>query len=430
MTDNSNAAPAATQSANNSTLIEFPGPNRNRPAWRKELSERFREIQQRRAREAALEEESAPRAGAEQVGPEPSDAAAHTEPGRTQKQLGLVPQPDEPEMNPIVVAALRRIERARKTTSPPATHASPARSHGAATAAARVVEEQPEYLGEATPAPARRPAPARQPEGLGAPAKRALPRADKSDAEGEQARASSLVVVPPKPARPEPKPEPAAPAQAVAPAPQAAQVAAEAEGAAKATVEPASAAEPPVQTAAQPAAAAQAEAPKPQPRHIAGVIDEFWLERQGIELLPKVADPEISYDDRAPRARRLAAALFDLAAVAFLCAPFAALIELTIGDWSDARVEASMGGIAAVVMFLYQACSVALAGRTWGMSLCSLHAVDAKSARVPTTGQCVRRALLYMLSLAAFGLGILYSLFDAEGRTAHDILSGTVVVKK
>src|SRR5919197_5076398 len=246
MTDNSNAAPAATQGANNSTLIEFPGPNRNHPAWRKELSERFREIQQRRAREAALEEESAPRAGAEQVGPEPSDAAAHTEPGRTQKQLGLVPQPDEPEMNPIVVAALRRIERARKTTPPPSTHTSPSRSHGAATAAARVVEEQPEYLGEAAPAPARRPAPARQPEGLGAPApaKRALPRADKAEAEGEQARASSLVVVPPKPARPEPKPEPNAPAQAVAPAPQAAQVAAEGEGAAKATVEPAPAAEP------------------------------------------------------------------------------------------------------------------------------------------------------------------------------------------
>jgi uncharacterized RDD family membrane protein YckC len=267
--------------------------------------------------------------------------------------------------------------------------------------------------------------------GAPAPAKRALPRADKSEAEAEQARASSLVVVPPKPAKPEPKPEPAAPARAAAPAPQAAQAAAEAGGAAKATVEPAPAAGPPVQTAAPPAAAAaQAEAPKPQPRHIAGVIDEFWLERQGIELLPKVADPEISYDDRAPRARRLAAALVDLVVVAFLCAPFAALIELTIGDWSDARVEASMGGIAAVVMFLYQACSVALAGRTWGMSLCSLHAVDAKSARVPTTGQCVRRALLYMLSLAAFGLGILYSLFDAEGRTAHDILSGTVVVKK
>ena len=431
MTDNSNATPGTTQSANNSTLIEFPGLNRNRPAWRKELSERFREIQQRRAREAALEAESAPRAGAEQISLETPAAAAHSEPTRTQKQLGLVPQPDEPEMNPIVVAALRRIERARETTPPPATHSSPARSHGAATAAARVVEEQPEYLDETIPTPAHRPAHARQPEALGAaaPAKRAPPRADKSEAEGEQACASSLVVVPPKQTpKSETKTEPATPARAEVPAPQAAKVATEAKAATDVIVEPAPTAEPAAQAAAKPAAAAQAETAKPQPRHIAGVIDEFWLERQGIELLPKVA--EVSYDDRAPRAKRLAAALVDFVVVALLCTPFAALIELTIGDWADAHVAASMGGIVVVVMFLYQACSVALAGRTWGMSLCSLHAVDATSARAPTTGQCVRRALVYILSLAALGLGVLYSLFDAEGRTAHDILSGTVVVKK
>ena len=71
-----------------------------------------------------------------------------------------------------------------------------------------------------------------------------------------------------------------------------------------------------------------------------------------------------------------------------------------------------------------------MAGRTPGMHLCALQAVDARKACVPTTGQCARRALFYMLSLAAGGLGILYSLFDAEGRTVHDILSGTVVVRK
>src|SRR5947209_3395132 len=119
MTDNSNATATTTQSQTNSTLIEFPGVNRNRPAWRKELSERFREIQQRRAREATLEAGAAPRAEAERVGSEISDAAAAPKSRATPKQLGLVPQPDESELNPIVVAALRRIERARKTTAPP-----------------------------------------------------------------------------------------------------------------------------------------------------------------------------------------------------------------------------------------------------------------------------------------------------------------------
>ena len=69
-----------------------------------------------------------------------------------------------------------------------------------------------------------------------------------------------------------------------------------------------------------------------------GVIDDHWLERRGVELLPQVEAAEVSYDDRAPRVKRLAAALFDLLAVAFLCAPFAAVIELTIGDWSEPRV--------------------------------------------------------------------------------------------
>ena len=39
-----------------STLIEFPGISRNSlPEWRKELSERVREVQERRARETARE---------------------------------------------------------------------------------------------------------------------------------------------------------------------------------------------------------------------------------------------------------------------------------------------------------------------------------------------------------------------------------------
>ncbi|HEX8291497.1 MAG TPA: hypothetical protein VF570_07080, partial [Pyrinomonadaceae bacterium] len=60
MTDNSNVTPRTAQAPNGSTLIEFPGVNRNRPAWRKELSERFREIQQKRARDADFDAQTAP----------------------------------------------------------------------------------------------------------------------------------------------------------------------------------------------------------------------------------------------------------------------------------------------------------------------------------------------------------------------------------
>jgi hypothetical protein len=143
MTDNSNVTTRSTaQAPNNSTLIEFPGVSR--PAWRRELSERFREIQQKRAREADIEAGKAPAVSQPQTTLDEARAAAKERAAESaSKQLGLVPTPDEPELNPLVAAALRRIERARAGAS----------GRGqAATAAARVVEEQPAQ------APRRRPA--------------------------------------------------------------------------------------------------------------------------------------------------------------------------------------------------------------------------------------------------------------------------------
>jgi uncharacterized RDD family membrane protein YckC len=422
MTENSNASSATTQDAPGSTLIEFPGVNRKRPAWRKELSERFREIQQRRAREADLDAEEElldKRERADSRAEQAATARATPDDARASAQLGLVPTPDEPEINPIVAAALRRIERARsREHAPHVTRGGSHRTHGPATAAARVFDERPETLEEQA-----------------------------AEAQAEQARATPLVVVPPSrpaesiiEAKTEIKPAeagtnaPAAESRATAPAveekaaqpkPEAPAVAESKARASEGTTKAAAA-----RAQTPQAQAEEARAESRQPRHISGVLDEFWLERQGIELLPKVAEPEVTYDDRAPRAKRFIAGVVDLFIVALICAPFAAAIELTISNWGDPRVWGSMAAIAATAMFLYHTCALALAGRTAGMSLCSLHAVDARKACVPTTGQCARRALVYMLSLATLGLGLLYSLFDAEGRAAHDILSGTVVVRQ
>jgi len=421
MTENSNATPNAAQSAPSSTLIEFPGVNRNRPAWRKELSERFREIQQRRARESAPDAEAPPRPEAEEVAPERSEAPAASaaapaaRAGEPSKQPRLVPQPEPQELNPIVQAALRRVERARRQTTAPSARA----GHGRATAVARAVEEDLEPLVAEEPAglvqPEKAPAPVKQAQ----PAERPEPQA-KTDAQPEPPRPSPLSVVLPR------QPEQAA-AAAPAPTPNAPTAA---------TKTPEKVAAPASEAAkvvdrgrVEASAEARAEsADKPKPRHISGVIDDFWLERHGSDALPKVETAGASYDDRAPVLKRLSAAVVDFLAVLVLSVPGAAVIELTNGDWADARTLSSMGGIVAVVMFLYHTCAVALAGRTLGMGAFSLHAVDANTARVPTTGQCVRRAFFYIVSLAAFGLGLLYALIDAERRTAHDILSGTVVV--
>ncbi|HBB87790.1 MAG TPA: hypothetical protein DC047_09265 [Blastocatellia bacterium] len=109
------------------SLIEFPGINRNAlPEWRKELSERVREKQERRAREAVLEAQ----------GLVATDAATDIDTILAAPAiLELLPQNEMPPLNPIVEAALKRIERAHLQSQ--------SFSHGnAALATAIAYEEQ------------------------------------------------------------------------------------------------------------------------------------------------------------------------------------------------------------------------------------------------------------------------------------------------
>ncbi|HEX8175010.1 MAG TPA: RDD family protein [Pyrinomonadaceae bacterium] len=336
--DDNKTAEATTTA---STLIEFPGA-RSMPQWRKQLSERVREIQERRAREAARE--------VEEVAMAPAPVAPPVSTETNTPPLGLVPPQPAPEMNPIVVAALRRIERARQSQSIPPV----SRSRGGGAAVARVAEEHyQEEINSVLLAP--------QAELVTAPKP------------AEAAPARNLVVVP-APVKEEPKPEPK--------------------------------------------------------RAVEVVIDDATLAQLEAEAAASEDIHEDVFDDRAPVVARLTASAIDFLVVAFASSPFAAVIELTNGNWTDPRVAGSMGAIVLVVMFLYLTASTALAGRTWGMSLLSLRAVDADTGLQPTTKQSVLRALLYMISLGALGLGIIYALFDAEGRTAHDHFSRTAVVQE
>jgi uncharacterized RDD family membrane protein YckC len=103
-------------------LLEFPGVNRAAmPEWRKELGERVREVQEKRAREATLETREMP--------PPPQEPEVNSAPS-----LELLPQAEVAPLNPLVEAALRRIERA---------YCQPVGNSGMATAVA--YQEQPEY---------------------------------------------------------------------------------------------------------------------------------------------------------------------------------------------------------------------------------------------------------------------------------------------
>jgi len=81
------------------SLIEFPGVNRSSvPEWRREIGERVRERQEKRARESVLETAT---------GVVLSEFDSQSAPA-----LELLPQAEVTPVNPLVAAALRRIERA------------------------------------------------------------------------------------------------------------------------------------------------------------------------------------------------------------------------------------------------------------------------------------------------------------------------------
>ncbi|HVS82409.1 MAG TPA: RDD family protein [Pyrinomonadaceae bacterium] len=144
----------------NSTLIEFPGVGRAIPEWRKQLSQRVREVQDQRAREAAEA------AAAAQEGEMVSCALPSA-------QLELVPDREQQVMNPIVSKALERLERARRSD-----FAFGVAGAAAATALAPVADAALEAGASISPSPKT------------------------------AARKSKLVVVPPKPAADEPRRKP------------------------------------------------------------------------------------------------------------------------------------------------------------------------------------------------------------------------------
>ncbi len=161
-------------------------------------------------------------------------------------------------------------------------------------------------------------------------------------------------------------------------------------------------------------------------------------EKKKIEVEPvktaekiQAQEPEIEEnDDFAPFAMRFNAGLFDLIIGSFLSlillAPFILMSE---GWMSFAGIFAFLV-TCATVMFVYLTTTVSMHGKTLGMRLFSLELIDAENEDYPTLHQAAVSSAVYLLSLAFVGAGFLTLFFNEEQRAAHDLVSGTIVVKE
>lgn len=67
-------------------------------------------------------------------------------------------------------------------------------------------------------------------------------------------------------------------------------------------------------------------------------------------------------------------------------------------------------------------------GQTLGMKTWRFQLVDAASNQLPGRRQCIKRALVAMVSLGFLGFGYWYKLIHPQGRLLHDLLSNTKLI--
>jgi uncharacterized RDD family membrane protein YckC len=152
-------------------------------------------------------------------------------------------------------------------------------------------------------------------------------------------------------------------------------------------------------------------------------------ETPAVELAMDAETETDEIDDLAPISMRFNAGLFDLIIGGFasfvLFSPFLGLYE----GWTSLSGLLLFTSILLVVMFVYLTASIAFLGHTFGMKLFSLELVDAEQSEFPTLHQAAVNSSVYLLSLFLGGLGFVPLFFNEEKRAAHDLISGTILVR-
>ena len=167
------------------------------------------------------------------------------------------------------------------------------------------------------------------------------------------------------------------------------------------------------------------------PKLEADAARERWETLDVEEQVSVETEPETDeIEDLAPFSMRVAAGLFDLIIGVFATFILLSPFIVSGGSWMSVSGGLAIAAAVAIVMFLYLTASIAFVGRTVGMRLFSLELVDIEENAYPTLHQAAVNSAVYLLSMALGGLGFLTVFFNEERRAAHDILSGTILVRE
>ena len=131
-------------------------------------------------------------------------------------------------------------------------------------------------------------------------------------------------------------------------------------------------------------------------------------------------------------ATRLAAFLVDVVTISALFALGAAVVERVLELFTGRTVSLTSSELAyriifAAWAFFYCAYPLAVAGRTFGMAVLGLVAVDADGTDL-TAGRAVLRVLAFPLSFLLLGLGFALIVVRRDHRALHDLIARSAVV--
>lgn len=135
-------------------------------------------------------------------------------------------------------------------------------------------------------------------------------------------------------------------------------------------------------------------------------------------------------EDLAPFSMRFGAGLFDLIIGSFATMLLLSPVAFSGVDWMTPMGSLAFAGVWALVMFIYMTVGVGFYGKTFGMRLFSLELVDALDNQYPTLRQAAVNTALFLLTLPLAGAGFLTCFFNEENRAAHDLMSGTILVRE
>ena len=150
------------------------------------------------------------------------------------------------------------------------------------------------------------------------------------------------------------------------------------------------------------------------------------------DVVSQRADPRVRVRFRAPFALRCGALLIDYILLALILTFSIMIARLMGGGARLAGGTAEKVGvfITLVVAVLDLVVMAGLTGKTVGKWTTGLR-IERTDGRLPGIGRIMVRHLIgYPLSLLPFGLGFLIVAVSPTGRALHDLIAGTIVVRR